>query len=191
MLKNYIMKKWMMIIAMGIIFYSCNTLKLATDYDKTVDFTQYNSIEYFGWDQESDTILNRFDKEKIEAAFSSELRKRGFQLADKGQGDLILSLHIVSKQKVQTTASSHSMYGYGGYYGYGPMYRWGPGYTTTTINEYEYTEGTLVVSVYDAANELLLWQTAGTATIDWGDRKNEKAINYIVSRMMMQYPKAK
>ncbi len=183
------MKKWMLIIAMAVIVYSCNTLKLTTDYDKTIDFSSYKTIEYFGWDQDSDSILNRFDKEKIEDAFDREFNKHGFRVAAKGSADLIVSLHIVSKQKIQTTASSHGGYGYGGYYRYGPMYHWGPGYSTTTINEYEYTEGTLVVSVYDAGKELLVWQTAGTATVNWGDRKNEKAINYIVSRMMMQFPK--
>lgn len=181
------MKKWMFFIAMSVSLYACNTLKLTTDFDKTVDFSAYQTVEFHGWDQGGDLGINRFDKQKIEKAFAEEFEKRGFKKGEQGEGEMVVSLHVVSQQKTTTTANSY--YGYGGYYAYGPMHRWGPGYATTSYHTYDYNEGTLVVSLYDAEKEELIWQTAGTATIDWGDRKNEKAIKYIVSRMMMQFPK--
>jgi hypothetical protein len=140
------MKKLLFVLVAGAILSSCSSIKVVVDSDKSVDFTQYKDLEYYGWADNSDQILNRFDKERIEEAFGNEFKNRGLKLVENGEGDIVVSLYIVTEQKSQTTAHTTSMGGgYGGYYNYGPGYGWGGGHSTTTYSEYDYVEGTLIV----------------------------------------------
>lgn len=185
------MKKIILFAAIGFLFASCSSLKVVSDYDKTVDFSTFKTMEYYGWAEDSDKILNRFDKERIEEAFGNEFKDRGFSLAEKGQGDIIVSLYIVTEQKTQKTANTYHSgggAGYGGYYGYGPGYGWGGGYSTTTVSEYDYVVGTLVVSVYDAKSKLLIWEAVGTATVDEKPETREVKLPKSINRIMRDYP---
>ena len=116
---------------------ACSSLKVYSDVDSTIDFSQYKSLEYYGWAEESDKLLTQLDKDRIERAFGEEFRKRGIEIVESG-GDMIVTLFIVVEQKKGATAQTTHMGGgfggyYGGYYGYGPGYGWGSGYSTTTI----------------------------------------------------------
>ena len=54
------------------LFASCSSIKVTGDYDKTVNFSQYESYEFFGWAEESDQLMNDFDKRRIQSAFANE-----------------------------------------------------------------------------------------------------------------------
>ena len=139
----------------AVVFSACSSVKVTTDMDKSEDFASHKTYEYYGWADNSDQLLNQLDKERIENAFGMELSQRGMTFVESG-GDLVVTLYIVTQQKQQTTATTTGMggaYGYGGYYGYGPGYGWGGGMSTTTYNTYDYTVGTLVVDIYDAAEK--------------------------------------
>jgi len=173
------------------LFVSCSSLKVTSDYDKTVDFTQYKSLTYYGWAQESDKMLNRFDKERIESSAAAEFKKRGVDVVE-SDGDLIVTLFIVTEDKTQVSANTTNMGGYyggyGGYYGYGPGWGYGGGMSTTTYNEYEYTVGTLAISVYDAKVEKLIWEGIGQGSIDDNPQNREKNIPIAVAKIMASYP---
>ena len=171
---------------------SCSGIKVISDTDPTVDWSQFSTLEYYGWAEESDKILTRFDKERIENAFGDEFKRRGYSFVE-DNADLIVTLFIVVEQKTQTTATTTSMGGgyggyYGGYYGYGPGYGWGGGHSTTSINEYDYAVGTLVCDVFDAKSETLLWEGIGTKTIDENPAKREKNIPKAVQAIMAKFP---
>jgi len=187
------MKNLSVILLSVVLLGSCESVKVTTDFDKTVDFTKHKSLEYYGWAENSDKILNRFDKERIEKSFADEFKKRGIAVVEKGQGDMIVTLFIVSEQKTQTTANTTSMGGgYGGYgyghYGYGPGYGWGAGHSTTTYTESDYTVGTLIVSVYDASDKLLIWESIGKGTVSEKEKGREERIAKTVATIMKDYP---
>ncbi len=186
-------------LLIGIMLYSCNTVKVVSDKDPSTDFSKYTTLEYYGWSDNSDKILNSFDKTRIEEAFGTEFANRGFKLVEKGAGDMIVSLYIISEAKTETVANTTTNYagggygglgGYGGYYGYGPGYGWGSGYSnsTTTYSQHDYKVGTLVVSVYDAKRKELIWEASGTKTVDDNPKNNESNINAAVAKIMMAYP---
>ena len=184
------MKKIILFASIGFFMLSCSTLKVTTDLDRTVDFTQYKSLEYYGWAEDSDKILNDLQKKRIEKAFGNEFRKRGIDIVESG-GDLIVTLYIVTQQKTQVTASTTSTGaygGYGGYYGYGPGYGWGGGHSTTTVNEYDYTVGTLIVSVYDASEKKLIWEAVGKDEIDEKTKNEDEMVAKKVAYIMKDYP---
>ncbi len=171
---------------------SCSTISVTTDYDNTVDFTKYKTFEYYGWADESDKMLNDLDKRRIEQAFGDEFAKRGLQYVESG-GDLVVTLFIVVKEKTEqraTTTGSSGMYGgyYGGYYGYGPGWGWGPSYSSTTVTQHDYKVGTLVVDVFDKAEERLIWESIGKGTVDDSPQTREIETPKSVAKIMKDYP---
>ena len=175
-----------------LIINACSTVKVTSDRDKTVDFTKFKTYEYFGWADNSDRILTRFDKERIEGAFKDEFTKRGLEYVEK-DGDLVVLLHIVVEDKSRVSANTTHYGGYGGgYYGYGPGWGWGPGYgmgmTTTYYDEIDYKVGTLVIDVYHASDKKLIWESIGTKTVDDNPETREKNLPKTIAAIMAPYP---
>jgi len=173
------------------IFSSCSSVKFHADYDKSVDFSKYKTLEYYGWTKGSSFRLNEFDKERIEQAFAREFRLRGIDVVPKKSGgDLIVSLYIVTQDKTSYTATTVATgyYGYGGFYGYGPGWGWGPGVSMSTVHPIDYKEGTLICSVYDAKNKRLIWEGVINGTIDDDLANRAKNISRMVSYLMRKYP---
>ena len=168
---------------------ACSGLKVTSDYDKSVDFSKYKTFEYYGWAEESDKILNRFDKERIETAFGDEFAKRNLKLVDR-DGDLVVSLFVVVDQKTTTTAYTDHFgmggYGYGGWgWGYGGM---GYGRSTTRYSGNDYLVGTLVVDVFDKATKKLVWEGVGEKTVDENPNTRERNIPKVAAQIMKSFP---
>ena len=175
---------------LALIIASCSSLKVACDYDRSIDFTKYKTFEYYGWAKESDRMLNDLDKRRIEDAFGNEFKKRGLTYV-KADGDLVVTLLIVVEQKTETTAYTDTYGGrgyYGGYYGHGPGWGWGSTYSTTTVSSYDYNVGTLVCDIFDKAEKKLIWEGIGSKTIDENLKNREKNIPVNVAAIMKQYP---
>lgn len=172
---------------------SCSSVKFKADYDGDVDFTQHKTLSYYGWQEESDKILTRFEKERIELAFGEEFKKRGFSLAER-DGDIVVSLFIVVDQKKGATAYTNHYggggpYGYYGGYGYGAGWGWGMGYSSTSYQEYEYYVGTLVCDVFDSKTKKLIWQGVVSGEIDDNPKTRERNLPRVVKELMKRYPK--
>lgn len=184
------MKKLMLFALVGILFLmsSCSSTSYTSDMDTSVDFTKFKTYSYYGWADGSDKILNPFDKERLEKSFGDEFKKRGMTYVKEG-GDITVALFIATKQEQQTTATTTGMgMGYGGYYGYGPGWGWGGGMTTTSINTYDYTVGTLVCDVFDTNEKKLIWEGIAKGTVDENPQSREDNIPKVVARIMQQYP---
>lgn len=188
------MKKLLPLFFVAAFAIACgSSIKVTSDYDKAYDFASVKTAEYYGWAENSDKILSPFDKERIEKAFAEEFTNRGIELVERGKGDIVVSLHIVTEQKTETTATTTNTgmgYGYGGYYGYGPGWGWSGGTSYTTYNTYDYIVGTLLVSVYDAKEQKLVWQSAGVGTVDENASSSvrEERIKRAVQYIMSKYP---
>lgn len=182
-----------LILAIGgllglLIISSCSSMKVYSDVDPTADWSKYKTFEYYGWAEESDKILTRFDRDRIENAFGEEFKARELEYVE-DDGDMIVTLFIVVEQKKGATAHTTSMGGaYGGYYGYGPGYGWGGGHSTTTIQEYDYAVGTLVCDVFDAEDKKLLWEGIGTKTVDSDPQTRDKSVPKAVKAIMSKFP---
>ena len=179
-----------------IILGACSSIKVTSDYDKEADFTKYKTFEYYGWAEESDKILNRFQKERIESAFGDEFAKRGLKYVKEG-GDMVVSLYVVVDKKTSTTAYTNHYgtggYGYGGggwYGGYGMGYGGGMGMgtSTTTYSENDYLEGTLVVDVFDKAEKKMIWQSVGQKTLEENPKKAESNTPKVAAAIMKPFP---
>ena len=173
-------------------FSGCSSTKVISDKDSTEDFTQFKTFEYYGWAENSDQVLTRFDKERIEAAFAEEGRKRGLTRND-SNGDVIVVLFVTGEMKTQMTAQTNTMgmagtntRGRGGMQS--PGWGWGTTHSTTTINESNYLVGTLMIEMYDKIDQKLIWQAIGTKTVSEDPKKRESGIPKKVAAIMREYP---
>ncbi len=186
------MKNIIFLLGITVLLGACATIQFTSDKDSSVDFTQYKTMSYYGWQKDSDKILNQFDKERIEGAFANEFKKRGLELIERN-GDIVVSLYIVVDQKTGTTAYTNHYggggpYGYYGGFGYGAGWGWGMGYSTTSYHEYDYKVGTLVCDVFDSKTKKLIWQGVVSGELDDNPKNREKNIPRIVNELMKRYP---
>lgn len=187
------MKKIVQKALLLLAFVAATNLALAqvkSDYDKKADFTKYKTYAFAGWQKDSDKQLNDFDKKRVLEALKSEFDARGMSLVESG-ADATISIFIVLDNKTSTTAYTN----YTGGMGYGMGRGWGMGYggmgmgsATTTYSEDDYTEGTLVVDMYDEASKSLVWQGVITKTVKEKPKKREKSIPKNIAKLMKEYP---
>lgn len=192
------MRKLILILFAGLMMFSCNPITILNDVDRSVDFSQYKTVEFYGW-TDGQIFRNKFSKQLIENAIQNEFERRGIKTVEKGKGDMIISLYTVTEKRTETYSQTHASYaggghygafGYGGYYGYGPGYGWGPSYvyTSATTGTKEYNDGTLIISAYDAKKEVLIWETVAMKTINKTSQTPEKDINIVIKKIMTTFP---
>jgi hypothetical protein len=182
------MKKKLLFITTLLFIISANSFaqKVKVDYDKNADFSKYKTIEFLGWQNDIDQVLNEFDQKRVREAFKTEFESRNLK-KDDDNPDMTFSLYLVVTEKTSVT-------GYTNYYGgYGRGYRrggwgWGGGHSTTNYTEDDYLEGTMVLDVYDAKSKNLIWQAVGTGTVQEKPEKREKSIPKSVKKMMKKFP---
>src|SRR5680860_474355 len=121
----------LLFLALG--FTSCNTVKVASDYDQKVDFNKYNSFAFFkpGIDKAD---ISDLDKKRILRAIEEEMTAKGFTKSEKP--DLLVSIFTKTKENINIYQNNRYGYGYG--WGWYPWY-WGAGQNTVSTT----SEGTL------------------------------------------------
>jgi len=185
------MKKLGLLVIAAVLISACSSIKIVTGYNKTVDFTEFKTLKYYGWSDNSDKILNSINKEQIEKLFAKEFESRGVSIT-KGKSDITVSLYVVTQTKkessVNTGYHTGAYGGYSSYYGYGPGYGWGNGYSNGGYAEHEYTVGTLIISVFDANNKKLIWECVSKSTLEEKAKNLDKQIAKTIAKMMATYP---
>jgi len=200
-------KKFIIVSYLLGLFYltGCSGIKVVSDIDPSVDFSEFKTFEFLGWADNSDQKMNRLDRERIELAFKKEAVKRGLHSAPLADGDLLVTLNVYGKTRTQQTANTtttamgrgtgmnrgmhRGMHPGMGRAGMGsPGWGWGTAHSTTVINETQYLDGTLIIEVYDKDDELLIWQAIGTKTVNEDPEKRAKDIQKKVTAIMKKYP---
>lgn len=159
---------------------SCSSVRVTTDYDTKVDFSQYKTFAFYkkGIDK---VDISDLDKRRILKAVESELLAKGFTKSE--NPDLLVNIFTKSRQKVDIYDNNHM------YYGWYPWY-YGPGFGTHIS---KYTEGTLFIDLIDANKKELAWQGIGSGALNTsGDvSKKEERIKEFVAEILAEYPPSK
>lgn len=170
---------------------SCSSLKVQTDYDKTVDFKQFSSFSLYPWDYKHGYQLNDYDKGTILNTIKTEMAEKGYTLVKEG-GDLVISIFITLDDITSYTAyTDHygGWAGYGGGWGYSG-FGYGYGFSTTTVTENKYQEGTLIIDIFNAADKKLVWQGIGSKEVQTDLDKRDKELPKNVGRILASFPQA-
>ncbi|MBU2554601.1 MAG: DUF4136 domain-containing protein [Bacteroidales bacterium] len=186
------MKKFLFYALLLAFLSSCSSLSVTSDWDKSLNFEQFTSYSLLPWDQHNDSLVNPFQKERLLAAIKDQMNSRGYQYVETG-GDLAVSIYITLKDQTGYTAYTDHYGMYGDGWGYGvPWGFYGGGFggvSSTTVTPYNYTEGTIVLDVFDSKDKKLAWQAVGKGVVSGNPQQTEKSIPKGIAKMFASYPK--
>ena len=142
-MKNY---NKLLILFISLIFLSCSSVRVTTDYNNEVDFSSYKTYAFSkkGIDKAQ---INELDKKRILKALEIELSSIGLR-KNSIDPDIVVSIFTAVNEQINITNS----YNYLGY-SYGPWYDFN--YNTST------TQGTLYIDIIDFKKNELVWQGIG------------------------------
>jgi len=184
-MKKYVIVSLFTLAIVAIMTSSCeSSLKVSSDYDKSVNFGQYKTFSIYH-DAKSSDAISSLNQDRIVNAIRSEMTKKGFTEATSSP-DLLVNSVAILKDKQSVTANTN-YYGYGGYY---RPYYWGTGMTssTTSYNVENYKDGSLIIDVVDAASQKLVWQGVGNKEIDGPIKDPDKKIPQAIASIMKDFP---
>lgn len=160
---------------------SCSSTKIYTDYKPGTNFKAYQTFSLLPW-QKTNAKINEFDRERIKNAVIANMQNLGYTYSKQDStADLQVGMVFTTKEKKSVTSYNA---GYGGWYG-----PWGMG--ATHYSEYDYTEGTFVVDVFDTEARKLLWEAAAVSTLSERQESpvvRERNINRFVKSIFNKYP---
>jgi len=164
--------------------------KVTIDYAHDYDFEAIKTFQYVPTD-DSDVKGNDLMDQRIEDMIKKELREGGGTEVQSNP-DIYVTYHFTSKEN--TSYNTTSM-GYGGYGGYGGGWGgWGGyggmgGMGSSTTYATTYTEGTLIVDLYDPETKKLVWRGTGTVTVKAKPEKQIKQVDKILTKIGAKWDK--
>jgi len=147
--------------------------QVSVNYDHNANFTQYHT---YAWgsnnkNQIQNSILAQVAQQDIEAA----MQQKGFQKVPESQNpDIILTAS--GGEREQTSYNAWGMRGIGGGMG--------------GISPQDNVEATMVVSLYDAKAQSLIWRGIAQNTLNNNGNKNQEMVQKAVNKMYKQWPKS-
>jgi hypothetical protein len=162
---------------------ACASINTHIDYDRQADLDSY---ETFAWKETPDTSLaesHPLIHRRIVDRIVADIQEGGrLQLVEQDP-DLYVTYHTKSREEMQLNTTSLG-------YGYGPGWYWDPYWTrrgmgmrssTTTVTTY--TRGTLIIDVWDAAKDQLVWRGAVERVVSEDPTKATKQINQALDKL--------
>jgi len=170
---------------------ACSTpVKIHSDYDHSIDFSQYKTYGYFSPMGIENPNYSSLMGQMFRDAIDAQMLPKGYVKSDNPDILINVSAKLQDKTKV-TTTSDPMMYG-GGYYGYrGGMYDpWGGyGYGTST-HVSQYTEGTVNVDMVDIKQKRMIWEGIAIGRVNEKESNPELRADIMsgVAEMFENYP---
>ena len=146
------------------------------DYDKAANF---GAIKTFSL-KLGTSWGNQIGEKRVTDEITQALTEKGWKLVPEGPADAQVVLHGAGQTK-RTLNTFYS--GMGGY-----RYRGFGGTGTATTTESEYTVGTLVVDIFDAKGENLLWRGAAQDELSDKPDKNIKKLAKASDKLFKDFP---
>ena len=169
---------------------SCSSVRVASDYDDSVDFTRFKTYGYLK-DGVDKAEISDLDKKRIFRAIDAELQKKGFTKSDKP--DVLVNIFTKATKDVNVNnwGGGYGMgFGYGGWgpgWGWGGPWGWGGNYNAVSTH----TEGTLYIDIIDASKKELVWQGVGSGVLTQDRNKKQERINEFVAGIIAKFPPQK
>ena len=167
-------------LALLLVATGCASVEIDHDFDVNADFTAYKTFYWVPSTVATTTTTTTSRPSglldaRIRKAVDSQMEAKGFTKNDTGP-DVYVNYYAGAKDVVQVTDMGYG-YGYRG---------WGGG----AVDVSTYTEGTLVVDIFDSKTKQLVWRAVATGAVDPGasPEKQEANVNNVVAQMFLAYP---
>ena len=161
-----------------VLFTSCTTINVNYDYDKTTDFSAYNTYNYFS---DMQTGMSELDTKRFMDALDNELQNNGFQLSD--NASFYIDIKSSEYQEAQRNTVGVGMGGTGRNVGGGISV--GIPIGQSNVNRQ------LTVDFVDDSKNGLFWQAVSTYSFNPSatPEKREALFQSIAEKIMSKYPK--
>jgi hypothetical protein len=163
-----------------------------TDYDPSVSFGKYKTFAFI-----SDHPLLRAEgaesgnpllEGRLMHVTENILIARGFtRIEDREAADIAVAFTVGGREKIQVNSYPEPYRPYYGGYGRG----WGGAYyaTPTSTTVHQYTEGTLMIDIYDVSEHRPIWHGQASKRITEKMQENlGETVNEIVASILATFP---
>ena len=178
------------ILAGGLLFAGCSTVKVVTDSKEGTDFSSLSTFKVVPFvneeDRQSNSLkVNPMNRDRITAAIERNAMARGMDLVEADPDVYIL---WTTEADIKKSYTSSTDYVGGPYWGYRGRYYYGggPSYTTTTENKYLIAK--LSIALVLPANKEMVWFAQGTKDVTGDAGKAEEVIHMVVDKTMEGFP---
>ncbi len=184
------MSQFVLLTSAVILLASCASKPvIETDYDHTIDFSQYTTYGFFNpmgiENPNYSSIYGSISRDAI----SKEMESRGYKMSDNPDLMINVSGRLQDKTKVTTTSDPYMGGGYDGYRrgAYGAWGGYGYGTQTHVSN---YTEGTVNVDMVDRNLKRMVWEGVAVGRINEKRTNDETRTNIYagIQEMFAGYP---
>lgn len=147
-----------------------------TDQDKSIKIASYNSFAWLdkkGIEERNNPLYyNELNDKRIREAVTEQLIGKGYARATESP-KLKVHFHIVIEDKTQIRSDAYSPY-----------------WIKTERDVYTYREGTLIIDLMDAQNEMLLWRGWAVSALSDADQMSDELIRNAVAKIFSKLPQA-
>jgi hypothetical protein len=140
---------------------------VTTDSDPAAPFATYKT---YAWTPGTASAIS-LSEQRIHDGVNAQLQAKGMTQVDSNP-NVFVATHVTTRTVPQVIAD-----------GFGP---WGFGGGMATVQTY--TEGTLVVDLYDATTRKMVWRGVAQATVSDKPEKNAVKIDKSLAKMFARYP---
>ena len=152
------------------------------DFDPSTDFTQYNTYVWMEVADPSRTQnrgVSELIEKRITAAVDETLAAQGYAKREEAPVDFVVNFMLTAQERIDFN-TYYTGWGYYGWYG------------GTQVEARQYTEGTLIVDVFDATTKELTWRGMAQGTIDpsLSPEQRNARIHQAVSGILKRFPPA-
>ena len=150
------------------------------DFDPAANFT---TLRTYVWATapENSRGVNTMIERRVVAAVDQTLATKGYQPAT-GEPDFAVNFTLTTSEQTDYNTYYTGM-GYGGGW-------YGGGMGSSSTRAYTYTNGTLIVDIFDAKSKNLIWRgtAAGTVNEDASPEQREMRIKEAIAGILGQFP---
>lgn len=164
--------KTVLILALLLLAAPVFAQQVSVNYDHNGSFSKYHT---YAWGSNNkNEIRNSILAQVAQSDINNALSQKGLQMVQESQNpDLILTAS--GGEREQTSWNAWGMRGIGGGMG--------------GISPQQNVEATMIVSLYDAKAQSLIWRGIAQDTLNNNGNKNQEMVNKAVQKMFKQWPK--
>ena len=172
------------------------TLKSTVDTAEHADLTAFKTYAWIpsqslASDSRAPALINPINGDRIRASIDAELQRKGYRRVSLAEADLAVAFTLGARDRIRIRNDFDRLgyRHYGFYPGFSRFGFYGPrfGSLGTTTSVRTFTEGTLVVDIFDNRQREALWHGAASKRLSTNDNGDE-LIPEAVATLLGQFP---
>jgi hypothetical protein len=183
-MKTIVLKGTLVLAVASGLLAGCSSLRVTTDFAEGTDFSEFQTFQF----QDTTNSLatsSPLSHQRIVTAIRQGMTSSGLTEVDEDP-DVFVTYYGSTEQETHFNTTYSGVNTWSGYSRSRSSV--GFGVTSSTTRPTTVTRGTLVIDVWDAEADALLWRSVATSTLSSNPERNTKTINQAVQRAFEEFP---